>query len=148
MTKDFLGLGGEVTQCQTKEYRADCQSRRHRQQVLATCGCAPFSMMSYYGQQVRLECSLLSSNTRSSVRATLSISLDPDQSLLPHRAGLCGRPGAGHVRLPGEVRGQHTGRGQALHCQESGGVRTIFITIWKLQKSGFWPTRVSQCNER
>jgi len=54
VTKDFLGLGGEVTQCQTKEYRADCQSRRHRQQVLATCGCAPFSMMSYYGQQTRV----------------------------------------------------------------------------------------------
>ena len=47
VTKDY-----ERTKCQTSEYRADCLTRKHREQVLANCHCAPFYMRSYYGDQV------------------------------------------------------------------------------------------------
>ena len=51
VTEAFLGLGQEITNCHTKELRADCLTRRHREQVLASCSCAPFAMRSYYGEQ-------------------------------------------------------------------------------------------------
>ena len=33
VTEEFVGLGQEVTRCQTKEARADCVSRRYQEQV-------------------------------------------------------------------------------------------------------------------
>ena len=34
VTEEFLGLGQEITRCQTKEFRPDCISRRYQEQVL------------------------------------------------------------------------------------------------------------------
>ena len=34
VTEEFLGLGQEVTRCQTRQSRADCVSRRYEEQVL------------------------------------------------------------------------------------------------------------------
>ena len=53
VTEEFLGLGQEVTKCQTKEARADCVSRRYQEQVLASCHCAPLHIRSQFPQEVR-----------------------------------------------------------------------------------------------
>ena len=52
VSREFVGLGQAVTHCQTKEAGADCLTRRHQETVLATCGCAPFSLSSHYVNQV------------------------------------------------------------------------------------------------
>ena len=52
VTEEFLGLGEGVTQCQTKEFRTDCLSRKYQEEVLSSCGCAPLSTTSYYPAQV------------------------------------------------------------------------------------------------
>ena len=54
VSKEFLGLGQEVTQCQTEEHRRECLSRKHKKKVLKHCKCSPFNMKSYYGLEVRL----------------------------------------------------------------------------------------------
>ena len=55
VTEEFLGLGQEVTSCQTKEFRADCVSRRYQEQVLASCHCAPLHIRSQFPQEVLFE---------------------------------------------------------------------------------------------
>ena len=52
VTEEFLGLGQEITKCQTREFRADCVSRRYQEQVLASCHCAPLYIRSHFPQQV------------------------------------------------------------------------------------------------
>ena len=52
VTKDFLGLGERITNCQTEESRADCLSRKYRAKVQNTCRCAPFSLRSEYTEEV------------------------------------------------------------------------------------------------
>ena len=52
VTEEFLGLGQEVTSCQTREFRADCVSRRYQEQVLASCHCAPLYIRSHFPQEV------------------------------------------------------------------------------------------------
>ena len=52
VTEDFVGLGEKITKCQTKEFRTDCVSRKHREQVLQSCKCSPVNMRSYYGSSV------------------------------------------------------------------------------------------------
>ena len=52
VTEEFAGLGGEITHCQTGEFRADCVSRKHRDQVLQSCQCSPANIRSYYGNMV------------------------------------------------------------------------------------------------
>ena len=54
VTEEFVGLGSEVTKCQTEEDRVDCQSRTYRERVLSHCKCSPFSLRSYYGEEVIL----------------------------------------------------------------------------------------------
>ena len=54
VTEEFVGLGREVTKCQTEEDRVDCQSRTFRERVLSHCKCSPFSLRSYYGEEVIL----------------------------------------------------------------------------------------------
>ena len=39
VTEEFLGLGEEVTHCKTKEFRADCLTRKYQEKVLSSCGC-------------------------------------------------------------------------------------------------------------
>ena len=34
VTEELVGLGQEVTHCQTEEFRADCLSRKYREQVI------------------------------------------------------------------------------------------------------------------
>ena len=53
VTEEFLGLGQEVTRCQTKEARADCETRRYQEQVLASCHCAPLYLRSHFPLEVR-----------------------------------------------------------------------------------------------
>ena len=48
----YLGLGQEITKCQTEETKSDCLTRKLKDRVLRECGCAPFSMKSYYGAEV------------------------------------------------------------------------------------------------
>ena len=55
VSREFVGLGQAVTHCQTKEAGADCLTRRHQETVLATCGCAPFSLSSHYGTQAGVD---------------------------------------------------------------------------------------------
>ena len=55
VTEEFLGLGQEVTSCQTKEFWADCVSRRYQEQVLASCHCAPLYIRSHFPQEVLLK---------------------------------------------------------------------------------------------
>ena len=55
VTEEFLGLGQEITRCQTREFRADCVSRRYQEQVLASCHCAPLYIRSQFSHQVLLE---------------------------------------------------------------------------------------------
>ena len=52
VTEDFVGLGEKITKCQTKGFRTDCVSRKHREQVLQSCKCSPVNMRSYYGSSV------------------------------------------------------------------------------------------------
>ena len=52
VTDSYLGLGQELTNCQTKEARSDCLTRSHMARVLSECRCAPLSMKSYYGPEV------------------------------------------------------------------------------------------------
>ena len=52
VTESYLSLGEEMTGCQTGEVRYDCLTRRHRDQVLTSCHCAPANLRSYYGQEV------------------------------------------------------------------------------------------------
>ena len=52
VTESYLSLGEEMTGCQTGEVRYDCLTRRHRNQVLNNCHCAPANLRSYYGQEV------------------------------------------------------------------------------------------------
>ena len=53
VTEEFVGLGEKITKCQTGKFRADCENRKHREQVLRSCKCSPASMRSYYGNSVR-----------------------------------------------------------------------------------------------
>ena len=55
VTEEFLGLGQEITRCQTREFRADCVSRRYQEQVLASCHCAPLYIRSHFPQEVLSE---------------------------------------------------------------------------------------------
>ena len=55
VTEEFLGLGQEITRCQTREFRADCVSRRYQEQVLAFCHCAPLYIRSQVPQEVLFE---------------------------------------------------------------------------------------------
>ena len=55
VTEEFLGLGQEITRCQTREFRADCVSRRYQEQVLASCHCAPLYIRSQFSQEVLLK---------------------------------------------------------------------------------------------
>ena len=34
VTEELVGLGQDVTHCQTEEFRADCLSRKYREQVV------------------------------------------------------------------------------------------------------------------
>ena len=52
MTEEFLGLGEKETGCGVKEVKSDCVTRRYRDHLLASCGCAPFSLASHYGEEV------------------------------------------------------------------------------------------------
>ena len=52
VTEELLGLGQEVTRCQTKEARADCVSRKYQEQVLASCHCAPLYIRAQFPQEV------------------------------------------------------------------------------------------------
>ena len=54
VTEEFLGLGQEITRCQTREFRADCVSRRYQEQVLASCHCAPLYIRQHFPHQVPL----------------------------------------------------------------------------------------------
>ena len=55
VTEEFLGLGREVTRCQTREARADCESRRYQEQVVASCHCAPLYIRSHFPLEVRVK---------------------------------------------------------------------------------------------
>ena len=52
VTEEFLGLGEEITQCQTNENRGDCVSRKYQEQVLASCNCTPLYLQSYFPEKV------------------------------------------------------------------------------------------------
>ena len=53
VTEEFLGLGEEITNCQTEEQRADCVTRGLRERVLSLCACAPIYLPSHFPSQVR-----------------------------------------------------------------------------------------------
>ena len=55
VSREFVGLGEAVSQSKTKEAGADCLTRKHQETVLATCGCAPFSLSSHYGTQAGVD---------------------------------------------------------------------------------------------
>ena len=52
VTEELVGLGQEVTRCQTREARADCVTRRHRQKILQSCHCAPLYLSQHFPHQV------------------------------------------------------------------------------------------------
>ena len=52
VTEEFLGLGEKETGCGVEEVKSDCVTRRYRDHLLASCGCAPFSLASHYGEEV------------------------------------------------------------------------------------------------
>ena len=52
VTEEFLGLGEKKTGCGREEVKGECESRRYRDQLLASCGCVPFSLASHYQQKV------------------------------------------------------------------------------------------------
>ena len=52
VTDSYLGLGQETTNCQTEEVKSDCLTRKLKDKILGECGCAPFSMKSYYRAEV------------------------------------------------------------------------------------------------
>ena len=54
VTEELLGLGQEVTRCQTKEARADCVSRRYRQLLTSSCSCLPLHLSQGDGDEVLL----------------------------------------------------------------------------------------------
>ena len=54
VTEEFLGLGEKETGCGVKEVKSDCVTRRYRDHLLASCGCAPFSLASHYGKEVQV----------------------------------------------------------------------------------------------
>ena len=53
VTEEFVGLGEKITKCQTGEFRADCETREHRELVRQSCQCSPANIRSYYGSSVR-----------------------------------------------------------------------------------------------
>ena len=48
VTEDFVGLGEEITHCQTGQFRADCLTEKHLARALETCHCAPLNIISHY----------------------------------------------------------------------------------------------------
>ena len=52
MTEEYVGLGRELTRCQTEQFRVECTTRSYRDTLLNTYSCAPANMRSYYGNQV------------------------------------------------------------------------------------------------
>ena len=52
VTEEFVGLGQEITRCQTKELRADCVTRRHGEEMLQTCSCVPLVISHHFPHQV------------------------------------------------------------------------------------------------
>ena len=50
--KEFVGLGSQVTGCQTEEDRVDCLTRIYRQTVLDSCTCQPYYWGSDFGNEV------------------------------------------------------------------------------------------------
>ena len=54
VTEEFVGLGEEITRCQTREARADCVTRRYREQILQSCHCAPLYIRQHFPHQVPL----------------------------------------------------------------------------------------------
>ena len=52
VTEDFVGLGEEITRCQTGQSRADCLTEKYLARALSTCHCAPVNIISYYDSQV------------------------------------------------------------------------------------------------
>ena len=52
MTEEYVGLGQELTRCQTEQFRVDCTTRSYRDTLLQTYNCAPAYVRSHYGSQV------------------------------------------------------------------------------------------------
>ena len=52
VTEDFVGLGEEITRCQTVQSRADCLTGKYLARALNSCHCAPLNIISHYDTQV------------------------------------------------------------------------------------------------
>ena len=52
VTEAFVGLGEEITHCQTGQSRADCLTGKYLARALNTCHCAPLNIISHYDTQV------------------------------------------------------------------------------------------------
>ena len=52
MSEDFVGLGEEITRCQTGQSRSDCLTGKYLARALDTCHCAPLNIISHYDTQV------------------------------------------------------------------------------------------------
>ena len=96
VTEEFLGLGREITRCQTRESRADCVSRRYEEQVLTSCHCAPLYIRSQFPQEVYI-------NKTESIPLTGKKTWFLDRDLLQQTVGLCQQFSGGHRGLSGTV---------------------------------------------
>ena len=52
VSQEFVGLGQEITSCQTARSRADCLTGDYLARAMETCHCAPLSILSHYGTEV------------------------------------------------------------------------------------------------
>ena len=52
-TESFLALEEKTRKCQTGQSHTDCLTEQYRATLLATCGCVPANIASFYPPQVR-----------------------------------------------------------------------------------------------
>ena len=52
VTESFLALEEKTKKCQTGQSHSDCLTEQYRAALLASCGCAPANLLSFYPPQV------------------------------------------------------------------------------------------------
>ena len=53
VTEEFLSLGPAITDCESRQFRSDCNTARYQETVAASCSCAPLNLKHFYSPLVR-----------------------------------------------------------------------------------------------
>ena len=77
VTEEFLSLGQATTDCQSQQFKADCNTAQYEEKVASSCSCAPLNLKTFFSHQV--------THSLDSRLEISSIILFPDPGLPPRQ---------------------------------------------------------------